>query len=613
VPTRSRPLLIFDGDCHFCRRFVSRWRGATGDRVEYAPYQEVASRFPEIPDEDFRRAVVLLEIDGGVYRGAEAVFRALSHAPGGGWGLSLYGAVPGFSAVSEAAYRFVARHRTGFSRATRCLWGAHLERPTYLLTRRLFLRLLGAIYFIAFLSLGVQIPGLIGRHGILPSGEFLRAVSASLGPERFRILPTLCWLNPSDGFLTLLWAGGAVLGLLLAAGVAQGPVLALLWAFYLSLSCVCRDFLSFQWDILLLETGFLAIFLAPWRPLSRLARDAPPSPVMVGLLRWLLFRLMFASGMVKLTSGDPTWWNLTALEVHYETQPLPTWLGWYAHQLPELFQRASAALMFGVELLVPFLIFFPRRPRMVAAGAISGLMLLIALTGNYGYFNLLAVALCVMLLDDACLIRFHPRGTAALLAAPQKAGPGLRVRRVAVGALAVLLIPLSCMSLARCLRRPVPWPEPMRLVEAYLSPLRLVGSYGLFARMTTVRNEIIVEGSNDGTTWLPYEFKWKPGDPSRAPGFVEPHMPRLDWQMWFAALSNFRSQPWFQNFLVRLLQGSPQVLALMGENPFPGAPPRLIRARLYEYHFTDLTQRGETGNWWRREERGIYFPQASLK
>jgi predicted DCC family thiol-disulfide oxidoreductase YuxK/uncharacterized membrane protein YphA (DoxX/SURF4 family) len=614
VPIRSRPLLIFDGDCYFCRRWIVRWREATGDRVEYLPYQEAAPEFPEIPEAEFRKSVYLIEPDGSVTRGAEAVFRALARAPGRDWPLRLYREVPGAAPAAEAAYRLVARNRPLFSRLTRWLWGAHLERPRYLLVRRLFLQALGAIYLIAFVSLGVQLPGLIGRDGILPAGGFLRAVTASLGPEKFRLLPTLCWLNPTDGFLSFLWIGGAALSVLLILGIAPGPVLLLLWAFYLSLSGVCRDFLSFQWDILLLETGFLAIFFAPWRSLSRLSRDAPPSPVVLGLLRWLLFRLMFASGVVKLASGDPTWWNLTALRVHYETQPLPTWIGWYAHQLPLGLQRISTAVMFAVELLVPFCIVLPRRPRIAAAGAITALMILIGLTGNYGFFNLLALALCVTLLDDAFLARFLPGGRGALgLPPPPPAPAGRRIRRVAVAALALLILPLSVMSLSRSFRRPIPWPASMRRVEGYLSPFRVVSGYGLFARMTTRRDEIIVEGSEDGSRWLPYEFKWKPGDPDRAPGFVEPHMPRLDWQMWFAALSDYRSEPWFQNFMVRLLQGSPEVLALLEKNPFPEAPPRYIRARRVTYHFTGFQERRESGAWWRGEEAGIYFPQASLR
>jgi predicted DCC family thiol-disulfide oxidoreductase YuxK len=612
-PIRDRPILIYDGDCHFCRRWIARWREATGERVDYAPYQEAAPGFPQIPEVDFRASVQLIETDGRVFTGAEAALRALSHAPRRGWLLTLYQRLPGAAAISEASYRLVARHRMAFSRITRWLWGSHLERPSHFLTRWLFLRLLGVIYLVAFLSLGVQIAGLVGEKGLLPSGRFLEALSASMGSERFRLVPTLCWLNGTDGFLHFLWIGGAVLSGLLIVGLAPGPVLVLLWAFYLSLAAVCREFLSFQWDVLLLETGFLAIFFAPWRFLPGVAKESPPSSVALGLLRWLLFRLMFASGVVKLASGDPTWWGLTALQVHYETQPLPTWIGWYAHQLPLGLHRASAALMFVVELAVPFLILFPRRPRALAAAAIVGFMILIGLTGNYGFFNLLAVALAVMLLDDAFLAPFFPRRMRPLAGTRRTPGRGARLSRIAAVSAAILLVPLSCMALGRSFRRPLPWPEPLRRYEAWLAPLRLVSGYGLFANMTTTRNEIVVEGSADGAAWLPYEFRWKPGDPARPPAFVEPHMPRLDWQMWFAALSDARSNPWFQNFMVRLLQGSEDVTALLAANPFPNQPPRYVRARLVRYQFTDFAGRRASGHWWTTVDRGIYFPPASLR
>jgi len=615
LPTRSKPLLVYDGDCHFCRRWITRWQSLTGERVEYAPFQEVAGLFPEIPLEKFGASVQLIETDGLVFEGAEAVFRSLAYAPGKSWLLRVYRKVPAAARLSEWVYRFVAGHRPGFSRLTRWLWGRHLERPTYFLPRWLFLRILGAIYLAAFLSLGSQLSGLIGKDGILPSGRFLEAVAASLGPERYRLLPTLCWFNTGDGLPHLLWKGGAFLSCLLMLGVAPVPVLFLLWAFYLSLSTVCRDFLGFQWDILLLETGFLAIFFAPGRFLPRLSRESPPSPVVLWLLRWLLFRLLFSSGVVKLASGDPTWWNLTALTFHYETQPLPTWIGWYAHQLPLVLQKFSAAVMFVIELGVPFLIFLPRRPRFVAFGLIVFFQTLIALTGNYCFFNLLTLALCLLLLDDASLGRFFPGEVAKRAERPRPRGVGKIFRRLAVAGVAILVLPLGCMALSRSFRRPIRWPSAMERLEAWVVPFRIVSGYGLFARMTNPRDEIIIEGSRDGQTWVPYEFRWKPGDPLRRPGFVEPHQPRLDWQMWFAALGDYRSPRnlWFRNLLIRLLQGSREVLALLDKNPFPDAPPRYVRAQLYEYHFTDPAMRRAGGGWWRRELKRPYCPVLSLR
>ncbi len=487
------------------------------------------------------------------------------------------------------------------------------ERSQCLLTRWVFLRLLGIIYLVAFVSLWLQIDGLIGAQGILPVADHLKALSGRLGAERYWWFPTFCWLNPSDGCLQFQCAAGVVFSLLLMAGVAPQMAAMVLWADYLSLSTACQEFLSFQWDILLLETGFLAVFFAPRQLLPRLSRESPPSLTVLWLFRWLLFRLMFMSGAVKLLSGDSTWWNLSALTFHYETQPLPTWVGWYAHQLPVWFQKVSVILMFGIELLVPLLIFCGRRARQIAAGGFAVFMLLILLTGNYCFFNLLTVALCLLLLDDRFLSRLLPTRLIRSLP-PSDANGGLAAFRVAsVGVLALAILSVSTVQTAA---RWFGWEHlPRRLLQVAqgLSPLRSINSYGLFAVMTTPRPEIIVEGSNDGVVWLPYEFKWKPGDLKRPPAFVQPHQPRLDWQMWFAALGSYRSNPWFINFLARLLQGAPRVLALLEKNPFPDKPPRYVRAILYEYHFTDSATRARTGEWWRRDPKGLYCPELSMR
>jgi len=487
------------------------------------------------------------------------------------------------------------------------------ERGQCFLTRWLFLRLLGIIYLVAFVSLWTQIDGLIGRNGILPARDYLTTIGGQLGPERFWWLPTFCWISPGDGFLHLQCAAGVLLSLLLIAGVAPVPDLILLWAIYLSLSTVCREFLGFQWDILLLETGFLAIFFAPRQWLPRFSQETPPPLTMLWLFRWLLFRLMFMSGSVKLLSGDAMWRNLTALTVHYETQPLPTWIGWYAHQLPAWFQKMSCGIMFVIELGVPFLIFLGRRARQAACAAFILLMLLISITGNYCFFNLLTVALCVPLLDDELLSRFLPRRmfpSPPMTAAPAMLQP---LRTAGVGVLATIVLLVSGTETTASLLLARGLPRPLAGLRRWLSPLRTINSYGLFAMMTTTRPEIVIEGSNDGVNWLTYEFKWKPGDLRRRPAFVAPHQPRLDWQMWFAALGDYRSNPWFANFLAGLLRGSPNVLALLENNPFPDGPPRYIRAVLYEYHFTDFDTRRATGEWWRRERRTLYCPAVTLR
>ena len=618
-----KPVMIFDGDCNFCRRWISRWQQVTSDRVEYISFQDpsVAERFPQIPREQYQQSVQLVEPDGSVYNGAEAVFRTLAFAPRKRWTLWLYQRVPGVGPVTEWFYRFVARHRTAFSFLTRLFWGRHVEVPTHFLTRWVFLRLLGLVYLVAFVSLWTQVDGLIGSRGIVPAAHYMDAVSTGSlehnGWAAYWLSPTLCWFSASDGFLHFLCGGGAALSVLVILGIATTPALVLLWLFYLSLMVISDVFLGFQWDALLLETGFLAIFFAPLQLWPRLSRETPPSRTALWLLRWLLFRLMFSSGVVKLASGDVMWHSLTALTVHYETQPLPTWIGWYAHQLPAWFQRTSCAIMFGIELGVPFLIFAPRRLRFFACGAFIIFMGLIAATGNYCFFNLLAVALCVLLLDDAALQRFFPRVRFGH-SEPQRLQTALsRYRNWLLAPVAAAILLVTVVQLLRTYRVRVKWPK--LVVQAYLptyqsiAPFRSVNTYGLFAIMTTMRPEIIVEGSDDGLTWRAYEFKYKPGDLARRPQFVAPHQPRLDWQMWFAALGSYERNPWFLNFCVRLLQGQPEVLALLKTNPFPNAPPRYIRAFVYDYHFTDFAMRRATGQWWRRELKGPYCPILSLR
>ena len=368
--------------------------------MDYAPSQEAGSRFPEIPEKDFRRSVQLVLPDGSVFSGAEAVFASLSFEPRGCRLLSAYRKVPGFAALTEAMYRVIADHRDAASVLTTALWGKTVERPTYRIANALFLRLLGLCYLAAFVSLWVQVDGLIGSRGILPVRDLLEAVRAQLGGERWALFPTLCWLIPSDALLHLLCGGGALAALLVVLGLVPAPALIVCWIFSLSLSVAGQAFLEFQWDLLLLEAGFLGIWLAPLRR-WRLGAALEPPPAARALLCWLLFRLTFSSGFVKLASGDPTWRNFTALDYHYWTQPLPPWTAWFAAQLPLSFHKLSCFLLLAIELVAPFLIVAPRRLRLVSCAAMAVLQAIIAATGNYAFFNLLTLALCVLLVDDA--------------------------------------------------------------------------------------------------------------------------------------------------------------------------------------------------------------------
>src|SRR2546421_864148 len=368
--------------------------------------------------------MVFIEPDGTAFFAAEAVYRSLAYRPSRTWLAWSYDRVPGFAAISETAYKFVARHRGLGSAVTRLRWRKDVRPPTYFWARRWFLRALGVIYLIAFVSLWVQVDGLIGSDGMSPLNRFLPAVRAQLGPEAYTLLPTLCWLDSSNAFLHLLCGGCVALSLLLIFGIAPALSLVALFVFYLSLTIAGQTFLSFQWDILLLETGFLSIFLAPWqlwpRELLLWPRSAIPdttslvSHASLFLLKVLLFKLMLMSGVVKLTSGDDSWglvnhslhWRLlTALDYHYWSQPLPTVFAWWADKSTEWFKHFSVAFCLVVEIIVPFFIWAPRRLRLIAAGLVIFLQLVIAITGNYCFFNLLTIALCLLLIDDASIRR----------------------------------------------------------------------------------------------------------------------------------------------------------------------------------------------------------------
>ena len=441
---------------------------------------------------------------------------------------------------------------------------------------RTFLRVLGFIYFIAFTSFGVQAIGLIGSHGILPYAAYLAGMRQSFGRAAWWEVPTLLWLNHSDAALTALWIAGSLCSLAAIFGYRQRVALAAALIFWLSLCAVGQDFLSFQWDVLLLEAGFLAIFV-------------DDSPARLWLFRWLIFRLMIFSGAGKLLSGDPSWRHLTAMTYHYHTQPLPTPLAWLMDKLPLNMQKASTLFVFVAELVVPPLFFAPRLLRHVGAWLTIALQLLILATGNYTFFNFVTIALCLFLFIE-------PRWIART-----------RLHHAVSVALAVFIGITTGLLFLELFQAPLP-PGGSTVLHA-IAPLRIVNTYGLFTVMTVERPEIVIEGSDDGETWRAYEFPYKPGDVMRPPPVVEPHQPRLDWQMWFAALESYQQNSWFTNFMIRLLEGEPAVLHLLEYNPFPKAPPKYVRARLYLYQFTQFGEKG----WWKRQERGLYFPAVSLK
>ena len=536
--------------------------------------------------------------DGQHASAAEASFLTLSHARGKGIWLALYRRLPGFATISELAYAFIAAHRVAFYRMSLFLWGRDYAPPQHDLASFLFLRLFGLIYLAAFVSFGVQAQGLVGSHGIEPLAELVADIGSRFGPERFLLMPMVFWWNASDVAIQAVCWAGAGLSLLLVVNVLPRLSLLLLYVLYLSLLYGGQDFMTYQWDTFLLEGGFIALLLS-------FARTPG-----IWLLRWLLFRFLFMSGMVKLLSGDPNWWNLSALSYHFLTQPLPTPLAWYAAHLPPRVLTFLTAGTFFVELFLPFLIFCPRRLRFFAAWGILLLQTCILLTGNYNWFNLQTMLLCLLLFDDAALQKVVPRRLIRWLPAGTAPSAPRRGVTVAAGALSLLIVFCSLVQMdARFGGSP---PGAALAVDRLIEPFHIVSGYGLFAVMTTERDEIVIQGSYDGVEWRDYEFRYKPGDLSRRPPWNIPHQPRLDWQMWFAALEDPRRLRWFPRFLQTVLENEPTVTALMEKNPFPGRPPAYVRAQFYDYTYS-TGQEKATGLWWDRRLLGLYFPEAHLK
>lgn len=464
--------------------------------------------------------------------------------------------------------------------------------PTSQIALAIFPRLLGVVYLLAFVSLLVQVRGLYGSGGILPLRDFAVALRRNLGVAGCRHFPSIFWFNTSDSFIFGAAGMGVFMSILLACGIATIPALILLWLIYLSFASLGQEFLSYQWDALLLETGFMSIFL----PL------ATPAPPLVCLAyQFFIFRFMLSAGVVKLSSGDPNWRKLRALFFHYETQPLPNRVAWYAHQLPEWLQKLSVLGTFFFELLVPFCCLGPAPLKLVGFCLLVLFQGLLMLSGSYGFFNILTIVLCVPLLDDRYMGLFG-----SVVALPAQADSAFVVALAST--IFTLFLALNVLQLIRLFYR---HPLVSRLL-AFLRPWYVSSPYGLFAVMTVDRFEFVIEGSNDLKSWQAYEFRWKPGDPAVPPRQAAPHQPRLDWQMWFAAMPSPYYDPWFIRLVERLLAGDAATLSLLKQNPFGAAPPHQIRALYYRYRFTTPEERRRTGCWWHRELVGTFFPPVSL-
>jgi lipase maturation factor 1 len=466
------------------------------------------------------------------------------------------------------------------------------------------------VHAVAFASIWIQADGLIGISGILPAGQYFALAHEQLGRRAWFDVPSLCWIFGSGAFIKLLCAGGIGLSVLVILGVAPGLCLALLWASYLSLVSAGQIFFDFQWDTLLLESTLIAIFVVPWSLRPPEGRYDPPKLARY-LVWWLLFRLMFMSGIVKLESGDPTWRNLSALTFHFETQPLPTAFAWYAHQFPVWFQKVSCAAMFAIELAAPLCLVAPRRVRHWGAIALIVLQVAIALTGNYAFFNLLSIGLCLACLDDEWWREHHwgvAESPSSGAAPPSRRNfQAVAVRWFAAFSIGVTFFETVAAAVPGAASSPI-----LRAVDEMVGPSLSFNTYGLFRVMTTERPELIFEGSDDTHDWREYGFPYKPGDLARRPGWAAPYQPRLDWQLWFAALGPPESSPWVGTLCEHLLRGDPAVLGLFSHNPFPHGAPRYVRVVRYQYEFTSAEERSRTGNWWRRTPIDFYIQTVTL-
>ncbi len=475
----------------------------------------------------------------------------------------------------------------------------------HLWPRWLFLRALGLIFFAAFHSLAFQIHGLIGPEGILPARLFLDDVKTVFPLSGVIRAPTLLWLSSGDAALTALVACGLVASALLVLNVWPRATIAACGVLFLSFVAAAQDFSGYQSDGMLLEAAFLSLFFAPRGFRPGLAASQPPSRASLFLLQWEWFRIYFESGIVKLASGDPQWRALTAMDHYYENGPLPTWLAWYAHQLPHGVHAASVIATFVIELGVVWMLFLPRRYRVACFFVVTPLQIGIIATANYAFLNYLVLVLGVLLLDDRALSRLRLR-------APPRATSIAPAPRWRILAAAVALSWCFYATVASFLFMFAPG-GPLEAPARVLEPFRIANRYGLFAVMTTARYEIEFQGTRDGATWKTYAFRYKPQDTSARPGIYAPYQPRFEWNLWFASLGSWKNDRWVVRVCGRLLDREPRVLDLFARDPFDGDRPVRVRTVLWQYRFTDPATRRATGRWWTREELGPYAPELERK
>jgi len=524
-------------------------------------------------------------------------------------------------AVAEASQGLRRCAMNKIESTYRYLFDSEYGSADHFIPRWLFLRWLGLIYFSAFFALLFQVRGLIGSQGILPAVEYLDMVR-SLGVGRFWYAPTLLWFSSSDHTLMAICWIGLIASVVLCINVWPRLMLFVCFVCFLSFVSAAQDFSGYQSDGMLLEAGFISLFLGPPGIFPGLGVEHRPPRAAIFLLLWEWFRIYFESGIVKLASGDPTWRNLTAMYEYYQNGPLPTWIGWYLQHLPHWFHTATAGATLVMELVLVWMAFLPRRWRIACFFIVTVWQIVVIATANYTFLNYLVLALAVFLLDDAFLQRFVPRRFGVNLKRSGRVGhegeispeegeiraqsPVLAgVRTATVAFVLTWIFYATSVPLVQMFWRGVPLPT--RPIAA-LEPFRIANQYGLFAVMTPHRYEIEFQGSNDGENWVAYPFRYKPQDVKVRPGIYAPYQPRFDWNLWFASLGS-----WQQNLMVPrteelLLENDGDVLGLFAGNPFSSTPPRFVRTVLWQYWFSTMEERRREGVWWRRQLLSAYAP-----
>ena len=480
-------------------------------------------------------------------------------------------------------------------------------RPTYWLTRFMILRLLGLVYAVAFLVAINQLVPLIGSNGLIPLDVFLKNAGNALGSTGagFVRLPSVFWFWHSDtALLTISWIG-FVLSLIVAAGFCNAPILGILWFLYMSIVHAGQDWYGYGWEIQLTETGFLAIFLCPLLDMRPFPRRPPPLPIIV-LFRWLVFRVMFGAGLIKVR-GDAAWRNGTVLYHFFETQPIPGPLTRWFHFLPHFWLRIGVWFNWLAELAAPLFVFWPRIGRHIAGVVIILFQLFIISGGNLSFLNWLTIVPALACFDDGFWARILPRALVLKAKAAEDNAEESRPMVITSWSITAIIALLSIQPIGNML-------SSQQIMNTSFDPLDLVNTYGAFGSVGEERYNVIFEGTMDDTTggkarWQPYLYKGLPVLLDKQPPQIAPYQLRLDWQMWFASMSTASQYSWTYNLVWKLLHNDPDAISLFNGNPFPGKPPRFIRAEIYSYRFAKPGN--AQGHWWEREPLGEWIPPVS--